>query len=178
MKRLVALCGTLVLTLAMAAPAAAVQPYVWYDEDFDDYYLAVGDCGDFMVDVRSVGHASEKLYFGDKGYETVVRTLFKARGTDHLINDDSGKQITAQFRVTCHVDIVQEEPLVYVRKCTGGFWNLSVPGAGLIAHDAGAAHRQATQPRRRAASYSSGWSWSARNAAWRLLVASCSSTSK
>jgi hypothetical protein len=90
-----------------------------------------------MVDVRSVGHASEKIYFADKDYEVAVRTLFKGRGTDHLINDESGEEITAQFRVTCHVDIVQEEPLVYVRKCTGDFWNLSVPGAGMIAHDAG-----------------------------------------
>jgi hypothetical protein len=63
--------------------------------------------------------------------------LFKARGTDYLINRETDKSITARFSVQCHVDIVTEEPLVYVRRCTGDFWNLSVPGKGLIAHDAG-----------------------------------------
>jgi hypothetical protein len=137
MKRMTALVGALLLTLVLAAPAAAVKPDYWYDEDFEDFYPAVGDCGDFVVDERSVGHVSELLYYGDKDYETVVRTLFKARGTDHLINRETEKTISATFSVQCHVDIVTEEPLVYVRRCTGDFWNLSVPGKGLIAHDAG-----------------------------------------
>jgi hypothetical protein len=137
MKRMAALCGALLLTLVLAAPGTAVQPWPWYDDDFDDFYPAEGDCGDFVVDVRSVGHASELLYFGDKDYETVVRTLFKARGTDYLINRETDKTISAKFNVRCHVDIVTEEPLAYVRKCTGSFSNLSVPGMGLIAHDAG-----------------------------------------
>ena len=137
MKRMLALMGALLLTLVLAAPVMAVQPQYWYDEDFDDFYPAVGNCGDFVVDERSVGHMSELLYFGDKDDETVVRTLFKMRGTDYLINRETDRTITGKFSVQCHVDIVTEEPLVYVRRCTGDFWNLSQPGASLIAHTAG-----------------------------------------
>jgi len=137
MRKMAALGGALLLTLVLAAPAAAVKPWYWYDEDFDETYPAVGDCDDFLVNERSVGHHSELLYFGDKDYSTTVRTLYKARGTDHLINAETGKTISATFSVQCHVDIVTEEPLVYERRCTGDFWNLSVPGEGLIAHDAG-----------------------------------------
>lgn len=137
MRTLTALLAAALMTLVLAVPAAAVKPYTWYDEDFDDFYPAVGDCGDFVVDERSVGHHSEVLYFGDKDYTVTVRTLYKARGTDYLINHDTLQQIAADFSLQCHVDIVTEDPLVYVRKCTGRFWNLSLPGEGLIAHRAG-----------------------------------------
>ncbi len=137
MKRMAVLMGALLMTLVLAAPVLAVKPVLWYDEDFDDFTAGTGDCGDFAVDVREVGHNSELLYFGDKAYETVVRTLYKARGTAYLMNAETDKTISAKFNVQCHVDIVTNEPLVYVRKCTGNFFNLSVPGAGAIAHDSG-----------------------------------------
>lgn len=137
MKRIVTMCAVSLLVLLMAAPAAAVQPFVWYDEDFDDTYPAVGDCGDFTVSLRATGHHSEKLYFADKDYEKVVRTLYKARGTDYLINDKTQAQIEGDFAFTCHVDIVSDPPLVYVRKCTGKTWNITVPGKGNLVHGAG-----------------------------------------
>ena len=130
-----ALIGALLLTLVLAAPAAAVKPVYWYDDDFVNFYPAEGNCGDFVVDVREVGHNSELLYFDKAG--NFVRTLYKARGTTYLINHQTDKTISGKFDVQCHVDIVTNEPSVYVRRCTGDFWNLSVPGKGLIAHDAG-----------------------------------------
>lgn len=137
MRKPSALGGALLLALVFASPVLAVQPWPWYDEDFDYFYPAEGDCGDFVVDVHEFGHHSEVLYFGDKEYETVVRTLYKTRGTTELINHDTDKTISGKFAVQCHVDIVTNEPLVYVRRCTGDFFNLSVSGKGLIAHDAG-----------------------------------------
>jgi hypothetical protein len=136
-RKLTPLCGAVLLMLALTAPVLAVKPFYWYDEDFDDFYPAEGDCGAFVIDVHEVGHHSELLYFSDKTYETVVRTLYQARGTSTLINHVTDKTITGKFSVQCHVDIVTNEPLVYVRRCTGDFFNLSVPGKGLIAHDAG-----------------------------------------
>jgi len=138
MRKLAALCGAVLLVLALAAPVLAVKPVYWYDEDFEDLYPAEGDCGDFVVDVREVGHHSELLYFTDKTYETIARTLYQARGTSTLINHDTGQEITGKFSVQCHVDVLNPDPeLVYVRSCTGDFFNLSVPGKGLVAHDAG-----------------------------------------
>ena len=137
MKRIIAMCTASLLVLLMAAPAMGAQPWVWYDEDFDETYAAVGDCGDFTASMRTVGHHSEKLYFADRSYEKVVRTLYKSRGTDYLINDETRAQIAGDFALTCHVDIVSDPPLAYVRKCTGNSWNITAPGRGNLMHTAG-----------------------------------------
>jgi hypothetical protein len=134
MKRMAALLGALVLTLVMAAPAAATKPEVWYSEAYADSPEMIADCGAFQAMYRSEGWHEETLYFTGK----TVKTIYRNRGTDSLYNSvDTSIMVSGTHSFQCHVTVVKEDPLTYFRDCSGTYLNVRAPGWGTIAHLAG-----------------------------------------
>jgi hypothetical protein len=153
MKRLVALCGALVLTLAMAAPAAADQK-VWVEEfAFEDVWveevsLSNGwdfECtkpiwykGKFRNDLwlwypNSVDEAD--MMPADAPWPW-TRGMVKNKGVDTFASNEdfSGKVLRSTLRLTTKLydHVIDENPESWKEKLTGKDWNLSAPGYGWI----------------------------------------------
>ena len=134
MKKLVALMGALLLTLVLAAPAAAGKPEVLYDRAFTWAPYSVAPCEGFEAMYMGEGWESETLYITGEA----VKTIYRNRGTDYLYNSvDPSIVFSGKHSFQCHVTVVDDDPLTYFRDCTGTFLNITDPGLGTIAHHAG-----------------------------------------
>lgn len=163
MKRLIALCGALVMALAMAAPAAANQK-VFIDEfsGSDEFVVEVSFANpEWFADWE----CSKTIYYGGtwKGnlwlwYPNSVDTT----NPDEYMPDDrawpwikgkadgggldyysttpnmSGKVISGKYKSTTRLyDHVIGNPESWKLQDAGKFWGVNAPGKGTVFHDSG-----------------------------------------
>jgi hypothetical protein len=153
MKRLVALCGALVLALAMATPAAADQK-VWVEEfAFEDAWveevsLSNGwdfECakpiwykGKFRNDLWLwyPNNVDEADMMPADGPWPWTRGMVKNKGVDTFASNEgfSGKVLRSTLRLTTKLydHEIDGSAESWKEKLTGKDWNLSAPGYGWI----------------------------------------------
>ncbi len=139
MKRLLALCGALVLTMATTAPALADDKVVVVDEDyFYEYSAGWLDCS-FPVMFVEDGHWTITEWRDEDGLP--VRGKVKSKGTNYyyaVANPDN--TLSGKYNIMGHVpEIKVITPTLYewYDKMTGNFYNIHVPGSGNVDHWAG-----------------------------------------
>jgi hypothetical protein len=138
-KTLVALLAVLI-ALVVAVPASADQPELWYDEDYDNIW-PLFDCRligyDYTILVREIGHHSEELYY-DKDH-VLVKTFYKAKGNGYLFNEHNpALMVDNNYDIKSHVEMTSTSaPFTWIRRSTGLFFNLQLPGEGTVIHVSG-----------------------------------------
>jgi hypothetical protein len=139
MKRVIILCSVLLLVLATAAPAAAGKDREAWENDFDDtFYLFTCPQG-FEIYDRSIGHESFEGWYDKDGYPSIG--LYQAKGTDNVFSLGSPEHVlSGHFGFSSHIrDVVVLSPtlLNWAESVSGIWWNIQVPGAGRVFHEAG-----------------------------------------
>jgi len=152
MKRLMALCGALVLTLAMAAPAAANKTAFEFKDlpfDFEERVSTdIGwefDCGKGNpVYYGSYGTESLKWWYA-KGMTPLedpwLKGQYRIDGVDYFSSgeDMTGTVVSGRFGFTSHLydpDFSGDLPK-WTETVTGKFWGINVPGYGPVFKEAG-----------------------------------------
>ncbi len=139
MRRLIALGGALILTMAMAVAALADGPYVVRDEDEQVEYPASWlDCG-FPVMYGIDQHVTMREWRDKNGLPT--KGHVKSGGTAYYYAVGyPGNVLSGRFSIMGHVpDITVITPTLYewYDMMTGSFYNIHVPGIGQVDKMAG-----------------------------------------
>jgi hypothetical protein len=149
MKRLLALCGALVLTLAMAAPAAADQRVRMFDDPFAEYDIPVSiaagwdfECtGNVWYSIE--GRETLVLWFAngaDPATDPWIRGQYRNRGTDYFSDARNlgGTVVSGKYVWKSHLfDLVPGDPATWREIVTGVYWGIQHPGAGTVFHESG-----------------------------------------
>jgi hypothetical protein len=168
MKAMAALGGALLLTLVLAAPAAADQPWLWFEGDdsfFDPTPVAYATGWGFECDQpiyygQRDAWQSLTLWFNKADYPVQtdpngdpialpLRGLYERQGFDYFTDktDGTGRVIEGKYRLTIHsYDFVQVSPTVatWKEKQTGHMWGIHLPAVGQVFHQSGHIHSVVT----------------------------------
>ena len=138
MKKSMLVLIQLLLALLLAIPAFAAPPdKVDVDDEFE--YTFIEDCSvydegwDFAVQDIEAAYGHEHIFYNKAG--DVVKRQFNVSGTDTLFRaDDRHNTVVANWHNngTWNLETNNE-------KFRGLFWNVQLPGVGLVYHDSGAA---------------------------------------
>jgi hypothetical protein len=139
MKRVIILCSVLLLVLATAAPAAATKFTRFYEYDYDDTWYVLTCPQGFDIYDRGIGHESFQGWYDRDGDPSIG--LYQNKGTDNLFNDDRpGHVLSGHYAYSSHIDnvvILSPTLMTWSESVSGVWWNIQVPGAGRVFHEAG-----------------------------------------
>ena len=139
MKRVIILCSMLLLVLATAAPAAAGKERTAWEADFDYTWFVFTCPQGFDIYDRSIGHESFEGWYDQGGNPSIG--LYQSKGTDNVFRQDRpGHVLSGQYGFSSHIrDVVVLSPTLmnWSESVSGIFWNIQVPGAGRVFHEAG-----------------------------------------
>jgi hypothetical protein len=141
MKRPFVLLGSLLLVLAIAAPALAAQPVQEFKDQPFDFDLVVDpawgwfDCG-FPVIYGSYGTESLRVWYDADQFP--IKGIYQRDGTDWFQKVGSDKVVAGDFRLTSHASGFKAgPPVTWTEKLTGHFWGIHLPGQGVVYHESG-----------------------------------------
>ena len=141
MKRPVIVLAVLLLTLAVAAPAAAAKPVVEFSDlpFVEEFSIPAGDLCEFPVTYRGEGVESLKSWFpkgADPATDPWVKGLYQRAGTDSFIAN--GNAVSGHYRFNSHLyDLVIGDPVTWQETTSGKYWGFTIPGEGRVFHEAG-----------------------------------------
>jgi hypothetical protein len=139
MRRVIILCTVLLLVLAAAVPAAAGKYRESWENDFDDTWYVFTCPQGFDIYDRSIGHESFEGWYDKDGHPSIG--LYQAKGTDNVFNKDRpGHVLSGHYGFSSHIDnvvVVSDTLMTWSESVSGIFWNIQVPGAGRVFHEAG-----------------------------------------
>jgi hypothetical protein len=151
MKRVIIVLAALLLTLVLAAPAAAVKP-VTYPMEPEDFEVLVDpgwgwfDCG-FDVMYGSTGTPTYQEWQDEDG--NPVKGLYRKSGVDYFYPvSDPDNVVGGKYSLTSHlydfVFNVTEGVWEWDERVTGNRWGIEMPAAGNVYHEAGQMWQHAT----------------------------------
>ena len=148
MKRMLVLTGALLLTLALAAPAAAAKPIIYFDRDYDDLSDPFFDLCDFGVIYQGVGHESYREWQDTSGFP--LMGLYENQGTDSFINEMTGTTVSGKFHLTSHLSDWTRDGVndtwAWQEQVTGAWWNIQLPKEGAVFHESGHIYQSVFAP--------------------------------
>ena len=133
------LCTVLLLVLATAAPAAAGKYRESWEGDVDDTWYVFTCPQGFEIWDQIIGHESFEGWYDKDGNPSIG--LYQFKGTDNVFNADRpGYVLSGRSGFSSHIhDVVIISPtlMTWSESVSGIFWNIQVPGAGRVFHEAG-----------------------------------------
>ena len=163
MKRITALCGALLLTLVLAAPAAANQKVTHvpgFSGSFDfEFPVLIADGWDFQCNPGPIyygSYGSEDLtlwyakgetrpLFPEDGAWPWIKGLYDRQGVDYFSSQPgmAGLVASGKFNFKSHSydhylgSSAPGDYETWTEKLTGKTWGIQLPGLGTVFHESG-----------------------------------------
>ena len=157
MRKLAALSGAVLLTLVLAAPAAAAQKVqVWDDVHWvGSEPVSIANHWPFECDPGPIYYnwdATENLWLwfekGAAPTDPWIKGQYTNEGVDAFseLPDVGGLVASGKYKFTSHLSGFDPgPPPTWLEQVTGKFWGIQIPGLGTVFHESGNIRQTATE---------------------------------